>query len=181
MRSRPLWDRKGWHTDGAANGDPCALRYVRNYSVELVAHHIIEEGVHAVRAGFGNCCRQVVRRFVIDGDVIAELFQTGLALFLRAGDTHRSTSTNLGELTDDEPDSASCRRNDHGLPRLGVTNTEQAHMGGHAVYAKHVQSHRDWRLGRIDFSVDIGSVRDRVGAPSLPTLHDLAYVVVRVI
>src|SRR6202042_3762252 len=80
----------------------------------------------------------------------AELLDNVTALLLTAGDPHRATALDLGDLTDDAADGAG-RAGDHdGLALLGLADLQYSEVLGHPGHAERPQVDGQGRERGVD-------------------------------
>ena len=116
----------------------------------MLAAHILEIDVDAVRAGGGERGFQVPAGPVVDRGVHPGLVAEPGAFLVRAGGADHAAALQLGDLADDRADRARGRRDEHRLALLRPADVEQADIGRLARHAEHADIGLERRDVRID-------------------------------
>src|SRR5436190_1734840 len=111
---------------------------------------------------------------VIDGSIEAKLVLHIRAFLGAACDANRSCAGDLCELADQRADRSTRRRDDHCFSGLGLADNAQTAIRGEPGHPEYAEPRRDRRDGRIELA-QVRAIRQRVGAPSRPGKHDVAF------
>ena len=149
--------------DAAADHDTRAGRELAEHRIEYAAADIVEDHVRAVRALCPNLVRKI-RGAIVDRGVEACFLDKPSGFFRAAGDPHRASAGNAGELAHDRSGRPGGPRNQHGVTGLGMPALEQAAPGGEAGCAQDGENGRGRQRG-IDF-LDPGAVRQVIFGPA---------------
>ena len=94
--------------------------------------------IHAIGASFGQLLDQVLTPMA-DTRVEPERIHHVPTFLFSACDTHHAASLNLGDLPNDGPDCARCRRHHHGLTRHRLANVQKADVGSEAWHTQYAE------------------------------------------
>ncbi len=119
-------------------------------------------------------------RFVVDGEVVAELVPAKLPLPGPARDADGAASGNLRDLADRRSNCARGRGHDDGVPRPRPADGCQREVGGDAVYAQDAQRQGPGKIGLPHLASDRAAVGDGIFLPAEHSHDDVAFGVSRV-
>src|SRR5262249_5072121 len=134
----------------AANHHPRADAQIFHDRVMDRSRGVIEENIDAFWTGLLHRGGKVGRFLVVDPGVEAD-FAAPLKFAVVAGDRHRTTSRQLGDLADELADGSGCRGYDDCIGRPWLGDVEKPEGRGQAKAAEPRTGNLKWRQFRIHF------------------------------